>query len=94
MSDIYIPDKGFEPMREEKKSKVLAYGGFTPKKYVEVTAGRLNIRANPSYHSLVLCVVGHGETLEIRTNEMETNGFIPISTKSGITGWAAKKFVE
>lgn len=80
---------------EETSGDVVEPAPTVPtKKTVEVTAERLNVRTSPSMTSMVKCVVCRGESLEIRADDKENNGFLPIKTNIGVIGWVSKTYVK
>lgn len=93
MSKMYIPQ---DSMREPEQIFENTNRGpeIHTKRYMTVKSGRLNVRSNPSYSGLVLTILNRGESVMIRTDDTERNGFVPVKTNDGKEGWIAKQYLE
>lgn len=89
MNKIYIPESNQEFRPTETKTPEVH-----TKKHMVVKCLRLNVRSGPSYSALVLTILDRGNYVEIRSDDTERNGFVPVRTNSGIEGWAAKQYLE
>lgn len=91
MGKIYLPNS---PVNDTEWPAFDKVPEVHTKKHMVVKCLRLNIRSNPSYSSLVLTILDRGNYVEVRTDDTERNGFIPVRTNSGLEGWAAKQYLE